>query len=51
MSADYLIVEGDSLMSFSKELQENMESTYTIAHMGRDNGTYWALLERREKDD
>ena len=51
MSTDYLLVEAENNFEFAEELQKNMKDTYIVAHMGRDNGTYWALLERREQDD
>ena len=51
MSSDYLLVEAESNLEFAEELQKNMQETHVVAHMGRDNGTYWALLERREQND
>jgi hypothetical protein len=51
MSTDYLLVEAENNFEFAEELQKNMKETHVVAHMGRDNGTYWALLERREQND
>ena len=49
MSIDYLLVEAEDNIEFAQELQKNMTDTHIIAHMGRDNGTYWALLTNKEE--
>lgn len=48
MKPDFLIVEGDTPIYFSKEVEKHLKDwEYEIAHMGRDKGTYWALLQKR----